>query len=251
MVKRMHLSCVAGALMAAGMVLPGAASAAYTTIDFESVTFTDPTSGTTYTNVTAPIGNQLPHPDGVGIVDNGFTYDPGPQVGADPYDLHIANQVTAVSGGLMYPYNGTTIAGAHHSSILARADGGSFTLYGFDYAGYVLNGSTYEVPVLVTGTLAGGGTVSQTFSPDSIVDGIGVNPDFQTFNIGQGESPWRNLVSVTFSIVDPQNITAATQGSFAVDNIGVSSVPEPASVLLFGAGMLGLAWLQRKSFRRG
>lgn len=250
MSKKRNAHIAVGVLMAASVAMPAVSHALVvgpTTLDFETITsMQDGTTGTVAANTQYDPGA------GVGIINKGFTYTPGPQVGTDSNDLHVANAVygTYGVGYAEYPYNGTTIVGAHHSAILARADGGAFNLSQFDYAGFNQEVSTGvfqvdEAPVTVTGTYQNGGTVTKTFTPDGIVDGKGGQADFQTFFIG--ETPWTDLTSVTFSTIDPSSVT---QGAFAVDNIVVSPVPLPASLFLFSGGALALSWLGRKSRNR-
>ncbi len=108
--------------------------------------------------------------------------------------------------------------------VLSQIGGGSFSIFSFD-ATDVFTDSFY-IPNLVfevTGVLAGGGTLSASFTSDS-------STAFETFTFG---SEWTDLASVTF--------IGNEHGAY--DNIVVSSnlvVPLPAAVWLFGSGLITL-----------
>jgi len=115
--------------------------------------------------------------------------------------------------------------------MLSQTGGGPFTIHTFD-ATDVITDSSF-VPNLVfevTGTLAGGGTLSTSFTSDA-------DTAFQTFTFG---SEWTNLSSVLFF--------GNNHGAY--DNIVVSSiavVPLPAAVWLFGSGLVMLLGFGNKT----
>ena len=113
---------------------------------------------------------------------------------------------------------------------LSRADGNSFTLSSIDLS--TLHPQGVSPAVVFVGTLAGGGTVTQTFTPTSF--------GFHTFVLS---SSFTNLLSVSWH----QGTDDFNAHQF--DNIVVSSVPEPATMLLFGSGLMGIAAKLRRRSR--
>jgi len=200
------------------LVLVGSASLAFGgTINFE--------------DLGVAVGSQLNTPPGVGVTTGGFDYTPGPNDASGLNDLHISNQ--EVFG----PWNGTTNGRSHDDVVLTKVGGGSFSISQFDFAGW----DSAEVAFAVTGQYALGGSISQGFTPDGISDGPGGSADFQTFVLAGN---WTGLSSVTWDHTGAGTV----QGLFALDNIVVdsSTVPEPSSLVLLGAGLAALGLAVRK-----
>lgn len=219
---------IVGAVVLA-LLLCGADQARATSItivDFEDLALSSP-------------GTQYVLPASTGVVTRGFYYTPDPARGTSYNDLHISNAKTDSS------YNGTIVGITHNEGILTKEGGGTFSLQSFDFAGFLLN---KEVPFLVTGVLGDATIITQTFTPDGKVDGMGAVDDFHTFYLN---SDWTNLKSVTWKHTGYGTVT----GLFALDNIVVnkySVVPEPSTIILLGLGtffLLGQGWLARKRLR--
>jgi hypothetical protein len=120
------------------------------------------------------------------------------------------------------PNNGTIYMGvslfAH--PVLQRIDGGAFNLIGLDVAHYSEYGMSTEA-VSLTGYLESGSTLTQSLPlPTGSLD-------FYHYNLN-----WNNLTCVKFN-----------NDGFGMDNIQISSIPEPATLLLLGLGGL---FLRRK-----
>jgi hypothetical protein len=181
--------------------------------------------------------------NGIGVISRGFHYTPGPII-ANPSnsdDLHI------VKGNASFPspYNETTVGVTHDDVILTKVGGGTFSIQSFDFAGYPTNA---EPMFVVTGLRWDDSTITQYFSPDGWVDGIGGVDDFQTFFL---VGDWINLKSVTWTHTKPW----IADGRFAIDNIAVnkySALPEPSTITLLGLGFLcflGQGWRARKRLK--
>jgi len=174
------------------------------------------------------------HPDdGAGVIlDEGFSFTFNAQgwgVFTDGFS----------GGGAPYTHNGTTRlmasgdqANTHAYVDIAQIGGAPFSLSSFDGA-TMFPGFRGRIEVI--GALDGGGTVNaffdltDTFSP-FLLPGSFVNLDsvrvFDTFSAGFRAGP----------------------GSFSVDNLVVNTaaVPEPASLLLLGSGLVA-AGLRRRA----
>src|SRR4030095_1234850 len=138
-------------------------------------------------------------------------------------------------------HNGTSylvISTGNDFAVLMSNGGQPFSLTSFDADTFVhIQGIS---TITVTGTLSGGGTVSQTFITDAVGDGPGPNTDFQTFSL----TGFNDLVAVQFSSSDHV---------FALDNVNVASVgavPEPATIFLLGSGLSAIGALGRRRHRR-
>ena len=98
------------------------------------------------------------------------------------------------------------------------------------------------VTVLVTGNIAGGGTVSRVIVLDEIADGSGPLDDFQTEIF---DASWMNLTSVTFDA-----ITGGGDRWYALDNIQVdfaAELPAPGTLALLAIGLAGFGFRRSKS----
>ena len=203
------------------------------------ITFVD------FEDLGVPWGTRLPTPPpGIGVVSGGFNFTPGPIFGSSGFnDIHISN------GMLGDSFNGTTVGITHDDVVLTKEDGETFSLYRFDFAGFLLN---KEIPFEVTGVREDSSIITQAFTPDGLVDGdvVGGADDFQTFYL---DGNWTNLMSVTWTHTGYEYGT--DRGLFALDYIGVGQtkeVPEPSTITLFGLGILGLlghGWLARKRLK--
>jgi hypothetical protein len=177
------------------------------------------------------------------LTTDGFTFTSG--------HFHTVDSPTIANFGGSVA-NGTIFIGEEAGSLglpitMANSLGNPFSLVGFDGAEAFLNstaaaavGYSNASNIVLNGVLFGGGTLSATFALDGIKDGLGGVNDFQSFLL----PAWTNLSSVTFSGLTD----AGGHGGFALDNIDVntSPVPIPATLLLFGSGLLGLTWFRKK-----
>jgi hypothetical protein len=175
-------------------------------------------------------GSQLHTLPGEGVVSQGFNFTPGPNNPSGSNDLHISYEA-------FQAWNDSVVGSTHDDVVLSEVTGNLFSISSFDFAGFPDGG---EDAFSVTGFFAGGGSISQGFVPDGIVDGKQKKTDFQTFDFDD-PAAWTNLTSVQW------DHTGGIMGLFALDNITVTMVPEPSSLPLLSIGLVVLAARRRKA----
>jgi len=161
---------------------------------------------------------------------DGATGDHGLLYSEDGYTLTVDGSLGFVTfGTLEFRYTGSTAMAMRQSpslTTLTQDAGGAFGVTSIDLA--ELNGPNSAV-IAFTGTLSGGGTTEQSFT----LDGVAFGAETFLFN-----STFENITSLSWS-----------QGSsfHQFDNIQISAVPEPSSLLMVGIGMATLACRRRRT----
>jgi hypothetical protein len=118
-------------------------------------------------------------------------------------------------------------------TVLTRFGGGTFALNSISLAElFAFDNSDYAYEVIFTGLLVDGTSVEQAFTIDNLT---GV----QDFNFN---SSFTNLASASWTQVPYY---------YQFDNINVTPVPEPCSMLLIGTGLIGLAGFKKRFTKRG
>jgi hypothetical protein len=165
----------------------------------------------------------------------------GPGVGshAVPSPYQELNYSISAPNGLYYlGFGDPRYAGENNlfdnnyqdTTTLTTIDGRPFAIQSIDLAEMYLGARPATEPTTFTGTLVGGGTVTQTFDVS--------NASFQTYLFSGGFSGLTSL-SWTATTETPQ---------FA--NINVSTVPEPATWAMMLVGFGGLGAMLRSAKRK-
>ena len=163
-------------------------------------------------------------------------------------DVADAANSTAPSGNLTQFYTQLNEGGL----IIERNDGGLFSLSSFDAAFVPLDpaaaGTTVMVAVGVYANNTSSG-VAWLFAPS----GTPSHP-FATYNDSFDFATFANVKLVEFfaCAYDGVNVCSGplqNNGQFAIDNIGVTAVPEPTISVMLSLGLLGLALRSRRSAR--
>jgi hypothetical protein len=145
----------------------------------------------------------------------------------DGFTLTPTNASSAVfdsAASVDFPTDTTDWFGFAESNIITLSGPSPFTLESLLLGPSTL--SSGSTSITLVGNISGGGTFTETFS------GL-TTSTLQTLN-------WSNLTSVEFRATDDSGI----------DDITLNSVPEPASLLLLGTGLVGVGmrrWRQNRA----
>lgn len=115
---------------------------------------------------------------------------------------------------------------------MTKIGGGLFDLDSIDID--VNTFGNLNVPILFSGSLVGGGSVTQSFTPDLVTGSM------QTVVFGPGFDSVQNVGFIVNAFINFDNIV--------FDAPEVITVPEPMTLGLLGVGLAGLGWARRRSF---
>jgi hypothetical protein len=218
--KKSHL---VGALSAVAFSFVSMSShAALVVVDYEGV----PGDPSSFFNDNPGTANDSYFPPGNNSWDeDGFRTSAGDQsilFGASGSDAY-----SQASDSVAVRTNGVTTIN------IFQINGGAFGAFAIDLSENCLAvcGSTQGV---ITGTKAGGGTVSMSYTLDDILGS-------QTFDLLGFNSEFGNITNLSWT-------TAGLGLRTQLDNISLSTspVPLPAAVWFFGSGLLGLVGIARR-----
>ena len=125
---------------------------------------------------------------------------------------------------------------------LTKAGGGTFSINAIELA-YEYEGTVPTEDLTFTGYLSGGGTVTQTFTIGPQL----ANTFFAPFLF---DAAWTNLLSVDFPAQRGTQPPWPYQFTNIVLNGAGATVPEPASMMLLGTGLVGVFGVARRRFSK-
>lgn len=153
----------------------------------------------------APNGGVLNVNPGAPYHELGYTFTP----------TNILSAVFDSAAVVKFPGDATDFFGFQETNVITMTGPGDFSLSTVLFGPSSISGGATSITLV--GSLAGGGFVTQTF------------PGLTTATLGVLN--WTSLTSVQFTATDDT----------AIDGVVVTAVPEPASLLLFGIGIVGVA----------
>jgi hypothetical protein len=204
-----------------GALLFGAATFAYA--DPVTISFSNITTSPTHLTPSSPYS------------ESGFTVSVPATNSGDWLIVNGTNEghpPPGAVGGLTYDTNGNGGA-ASSSVVLTQNDGLLFSFDSFSLAAYA-SGVSYTV------TGYDGSTALFTESGTDTTTGNSTAPVWSLIALSAGDQS-DLLTSVTISLDDP-----TTNSRYGIDNLAVTSTPEPTSLIMLGTALIGVGVSARR-----